>query len=87
MGEPAAQEAAQGGGRGGRGGGRLKEKIVENKKDEMAEYMEKAAALIHQYVPPDPEQIQKAKTRATWRCASSHRGCASSSGITFNPTT
>ena len=61
MGEPPAQAAAQGGGRGGRGGGRLKEKVVENKKDEMAEYMEKAAALIHQYVPPNPEQIQKAK--------------------------
>ena len=27
----------------------------------MKEYMEKAAALIHQYVPPDPAQIQKAK--------------------------
>lgn len=61
MGEPPAQAAAQGGGRGGRGRGRLKEKVVENKKDEMAEYMEKAAALIHQYVPPNPEQIQKAK--------------------------
>jgi hypothetical protein len=43
IGEPPAQAAAQGGGRGGRGGGRLKEKVVENKKDEMAEYMEKAA--------------------------------------------
>ena len=61
LGDPPAQPAAQGGGRGGRGGGRLKEKVVENKKDEMAEYMEKAAALIHQYVPPNPEQIQKAK--------------------------
>src|SRR5688572_10769553 len=60
MGEPPAQAAAQGGGRGGRGG-RLKEKVVENKKDEMAEYMVKAAALIHQYVPPNSEQIQKAK--------------------------
>ena len=61
MGEPPAQAAAQGGGGGRRGGGRLKEKVVENKKDEMAEYMEKAAALIQQYVPPNPEQIQKAK--------------------------
>jgi hypothetical protein len=61
VGEPPAQAAAQGRGRSGRGGGRLKEKVVENKKDEMAEYMEKAVALIHQYVPPNPEQIQKAK--------------------------
>jgi hypothetical protein len=55
-----AQE--QGGGRAGRrGGGRLKETIVEKKKDEMKEYMEKAAALIHAYVPPNPQQIQAAK--------------------------
>jgi hypothetical protein len=46
---------------GGRRSGRLKEKIVENKKDEMQEYMERASALIHQYVPPDSAQIQKAK--------------------------
>ena len=57
--QPAAE---QGGGRAGRrGGGRLKEKIVENKKDEVKEYMEKAAVLIHAYVPPDPQQIQAAK--------------------------
>ncbi len=60
MGEPPPQ-AAQGGG--GRRGGRLKERIVENKKDEMADYMEKAAALIHQYVPPNPAQIQQAKDK------------------------
>jgi hypothetical protein len=58
IGEPQPQ-AAQGGG-GGRGG-RLKERIVENKKDEMQEYMERAASLIHQYVPPSPALIQKAK--------------------------
>jgi hypothetical protein len=60
VGEPPAQAApaAQGG---GRRGGRLKERVIENKKDEMQEYMEKAAALIQQYVPPDPAQIQKAK--------------------------
>ena len=38
-----------------------KERVVENKKNEMQEYMEKAAALIQQYVPPSPERIQKAK--------------------------
>jgi hypothetical protein len=56
--QPAAEEKASGGG--GRKG-RVKAKVVENKKDEMKEYMEKAAALIHQYVPPKPEQIQAAK--------------------------
>jgi len=45
----------------GRRGGRLKENIVENKKDEMKEYMERAAALIQRYVPPKPEDIQRAK--------------------------
>ena len=60
IGQPAAQPQAQGGsGRGGRG--RLKAQIVEKKKDEMKDYMEKAAALIHQYVPPNPQQIQAAK--------------------------
>lgn len=42
-------------------GGRLKQRIVEKKKDEMQEYMERAAALIHRYVPPAPALIQKAK--------------------------
>jgi hypothetical protein len=58
IGQPAPPQQAQSG---GRRGGRLKEQIVENKKDEMKEYMERAAALIHQYVPPNPEQIQAAK--------------------------
>jgi hypothetical protein len=42
-------------------GGRLKKRIVEKKKDEMQEYMERAATLIHQYVPPSPALVQKAK--------------------------
>jgi hypothetical protein len=58
LGEPPPPQAAQGG---GRRGGRLKQRVVENKKSDMQEYMEKAAALIQQYVPPDPAQIQKAK--------------------------
>ena len=45
---------------GGRGG-RLKAKVVENKKDEMKDYMERAAALVQQYVPPQPADIQRAK--------------------------
>src|SRR4029450_7255379 len=53
---PAQQPAATGG-----RGGRLKAKIVENKKDEMKEYMDKAAALVQQYVPPEPADIQRAK--------------------------
>jgi hypothetical protein len=59
IGEPKPEAAA--GGRGRRGGGRVKEQIIENKKDEMVEYMEKAANLIHSYIPPSPMQIQQAK--------------------------
>lgn len=59
--EQPVQAQEQQGGRGGRRGGRLKQQIIENKKDDMKEYMEKAAALIQQYVPPDPAKIQAAK--------------------------
>jgi len=57
LGEPPAPAAQSG----GRRGGRVKEQVIENKKNDMQEYMEKAAALIQQYVPPNPAQIQKAK--------------------------
>ena len=59
--QPPAPEQAPSGRGGRRGGGKLKEQIVENKKDEMKEYMEQAAALIHSYVPPDPAKVQAAK--------------------------
>ena len=57
IGEPQPQAAQTGGGR----RGRLKEEVVAHKKDEMKDYMERASTLIHQYVPPSPAQIQKAK--------------------------
>ena len=40
----------------------MKQAIVENKVDEMKEYMEKVAALVHEYVPPDPQKIQAAQS-------------------------
>jgi hypothetical protein len=52
--------------RGGRGG-RLKGKVVENKKDEMQEYMTRAGNLIQTYVPPSPAQIQQAKDKGNMR--------------------
>ena len=52
----AQQPPADGGRR-----GRVKAKVVENKKDDMKEYMELAAALVQQYVPPQPADIQRAK--------------------------
>jgi len=57
IGSAAAPKPEPSGGR----GGRLKERVVENKKDEIQDYMEKAVVLIHKYVPPTPALIQKAK--------------------------
>jgi hypothetical protein len=54
---PAPPAAASG----GRRGARVKAKVVENKKEEIQEYMEAAVALVHQYVPPKPEDIDRAK--------------------------
>jgi hypothetical protein len=45
----------------GRRGGRVKQAVVEKKVDELKDYMEHAAALVHQYVPPDPQKIQAAQ--------------------------
>jgi hypothetical protein len=58
---PSAAPPAQPQQSGGRRGGRLKEKIVENKVEETKEYMEQVAALVHAYVPPDPQKIQAAQ--------------------------
>jgi alkylated DNA repair dioxygenase AlkB len=51
---PAAQQAS-----GGRGG-RLKEHVVEKKKEEYKEYADKMKELAQHYVPPDKEAIQEA---------------------------
>jgi hypothetical protein len=53
---PAAQQSG-----GGRRGGRVKKAVVEKKVDELKDYMERAAALVHQYVPPDAQKIQAAQ--------------------------
>jgi hypothetical protein len=46
----------------GRRGGRVKEKAVEHKVEETKDYMERVTALVHEYVPPDPQKIQAAQT-------------------------
>jgi hypothetical protein len=38
----------------------LRGKIVENKTEDLTDYMQRAATLVKQYVPPNPEQIQGA---------------------------
>ena len=45
---------------GGRRSGRVKQRIVENKKEEMQDYMERASSLVHHYVPPNPDLIESA---------------------------
>jgi hypothetical protein len=59
-GAPAPKEEKDSGGGGRRGGGVVKKAVVENKVEDMKEYMEKAAALVQEYVPPDPQKIQAA---------------------------
>jgi hypothetical protein len=39
----------------------LRGKVVENKKEEISDYMKKAVSLVHAYVPPDPAKIQACK--------------------------
>jgi hypothetical protein len=39
----------------------LRGKIAANKKEELADYMEQAAALVKSYIPPDPAKLQKSK--------------------------
>jgi hypothetical protein len=34
--------------------------VIENKKEELTEYMKSAVALVHQYIPPDPAKLQAA---------------------------
>ncbi len=50
LGQPAPEKHKRG----------LRGKIVEEKTDEMKDYMQRAVALIHNYVPPNPQQMQEA---------------------------
>ena len=56
--EAAAPPAASGG-----RGGRLKEHVIEKKKEEYKDYAEQIKALIQQYVPPDKEAIEQARQK------------------------
>jgi hypothetical protein len=56
---PDAAPPAQRGGR----GGRLKERIVEKKKEEYKDYADQIKALIQQYVPPDKDAIEQARQK------------------------
>jgi hypothetical protein len=60
---PAAQPQSSG------RGGRLKQRVVEKKKEEYEDYAEQMKALAQQYVPPDKDLIQAAYAKGTsrWR--------------------
>ena len=59
--EPASEPQQQSAGGRGRRGGVVKKEIVEKKVGEMKDYMQLVAALVQQYVPPDPQKIQAAQ--------------------------
>jgi hypothetical protein len=42
-------------------GGRLKKKVIENKKEEMQDYMGDVKTLLSMYVPPDLQKMEQAK--------------------------
>ena len=60
----------------GRRSGRVKQAIVENKKNEMQDYMERAVSLIQMYVPPDPALMKSAKDAGTAGVRASEPGLA-----------
>jgi hypothetical protein len=41
-------------------GGRLKQRIIEKKKEEMQQYMGEVKGLLSMYVPPDPQKMEQA---------------------------
>jgi hypothetical protein len=41
-------------------GGRLKQRVIEKKKAEMADYMGDVKGVLSMYVPPDPDKMQQA---------------------------
>jgi len=41
-------------------GGRLKQRVVEKKKEEMQQYMDEVKGVLSLYVPPDPQRMEQA---------------------------
>lgn len=59
---PETQSADTGG---GRRGGRLKQHVVEKKKEDFKEYAQKVTALAHTYAHPDPQKLQEAASKGS----------------------
>ena len=62
---PPATAAPAPAGRGGRGGGRVKEKVIENKKEEFGEMMQGLGQLVASYGQMPPEKTQAFAASAT----------------------
>lgn len=76
MGSPSPAAAPQAAS--GRGG--LKGRIIENKKEEMQDYVQSLKSLISEYVPPNPQMLKAAKEQGNAN-ASSASGTMT---LTFN---
>jgi len=63
---PEQPPAPSGGGR----GGRLKEHVVEKKKEEYKDYADQVKTLIQQYLPPDKDAIEQAHQKGSISLAS-----------------
>lgn len=57
--QPSAASSSGGGGR----NGRVKQRIVEKKKEEYKEYADNMKSLMEQYVPPDKDLLQQAQEK------------------------
>ncbi len=42
-------------------GGKMKQKIIEKKKEEMKDYMGEVKGLLGMYLPPDPQRVEQAR--------------------------
>lgn len=46
-------------------GGRMKQRVIEKKTGELKEYAQQISALVHSYVPPNPEKMKQAFQQGT----------------------
>ena len=42
-------------------GGKMKQRIIEKKKEEMQDYMGQVRTLLAKYTPPDPQKMERAR--------------------------
>jgi hypothetical protein len=77
IGTPPPPQQQQAGGR----GGRIKERVIEKKKEEFQEYGAQIKTLLALYVPPDPQRMQQAFQSGK---ASLNKGSGTAADIVFH---